>query len=813
MTIGFWASALSPVLIICCLLLFQSEEDLPSVETLNNPPELLASVIYADDGETELGKYWKVNRSRAEYHEISSFVTDALISTEDERFYNHSGVDFRSIGRAAASLGTSGGASTISQQLAKMLFTLQLREKEAISRANGEKVSVPEKVGIASRLGEKARENIIAARLEARYTKEEIITMYLNQFDFLHNAVGITNASRVYFNKSPKDLSKEEAAMLVGMCNNPNLFNPYDFKVNDYRVELAAEKKIAPAAITPEEIREARVKDSLRAVGRRNKVLYNWYKNSEKGNQSLRNKLSKAEYEILKNKPLVTYYQQVDHKKGLAPYFRESVRLEVTGLLTEKNRDGSLRYKHADGSPYNIYSDGLKIYTTLNADLQQHAEEAVERYLKESLQPRFNKNNRGLKNFPFSNDLSKAQVNSIMRTAMKRSQRYVSMKLQGSSEKEIETAFRKKVLMTVFSWKGDIDTTMSPYDSIRYYKSFLQAGLLSIEPQTGFVKAWVGGTNMDHFAFDHVKASKRQVGSTIKPFVYATAFAMNVAYPCTQIPEIRYCVDLFDANGNPNGQWCPDNSDGTYSGVSYPVRRGLQLSQNHVVAALMSKMGGKSGPQAVAKLLKNMDINLQPGDIVPSMALGSMDLSLYELMGAQATFANKGIYNKPTTILRIEDRNGHVIYNANPPSREAINEMVAYAVLQMMESVINNGTGSSLRSNASWGGIPYPTAGKTGTTQNNSDGWFVGLTKELATGIWVGAEDRSVRFRSTREGQGGRTALPIYGYYMQEVYKDKQINVSKGAFDKPKGFDFTPYYCPEDETGTVPSNYISPPVL
>ncbi len=810
--IALWCGGLLPLVVIACLLMFQSEDDLPSLEMLDNPPELLASVVYADDGETELGRYWKINRSSVEYKDISPFVTDALISTEDERFHDHAGVDFHAIGRAAASAGTAGGASTITQQLAKMLFTLQMREQEELARAKGEKTGeAASKVGIFSRLGEKARENIIAARLEKRYTKEEIITMYLNQFDFLHNAVGISNAARVYFNKSARDLSKDEAAMLVGMCNNPNLFNPYSFQTRDYREILAERKKVPAKEITAAEISKARTKDSLRAVNRRNLVLRQWLKNSESGNEALRTKITEQEYEQLKNKQLVTDYQNVDHGHGLATYFRESVRAEVTDLLNTKLSDGSLKYKRKDGKAWDIYSDGLRIYTTVNADMQQYAEEAVERHLKENLQPAFNKNNRGLKNFPFSNSLTNDEVARIMYTSMKRSNRYKAMTAQGFSASEIEASFKKKIPMTIFSWKGERDTVMSPYDSMRYYKSYLQAGLMSIEPQTGFIKAWVGGTDIDHFAFDHVRQGKRQVGSTIKPFVYATAFSMNVVQPCTMIPNIRHCVDLYDGNGNPNGQWCPDG-DGNANGEMLSVQQGLQSSNNHVITAVLSKMGS-AGPIAIAKTLENMNIKLNPTDIAPAMILGSMDLSLYELIGAQATFVNNGIFNKPTSILRIEDRNGNIIYETKPVIREALNESVAYSVLKMMETVVTGGTGAGLRSGNSWGGIRYPTAGKTGTTQNNSDGWFVGLTPELATGVWVGAEDRGVHFKSTSQGQGARTALPIYGYYMQKVYKDKQIGLSTREFQKPKNFDDNLLNCFGNDPAVAEQNGNPVPLL
>lgn len=789
-TIIYWLLATFPLYFIGSLLIFQSEDDLPPVAMLDNPPELLASVILADDGSTELGRYWKINRTSVEYRQISSNVTDALIATEDERFHSHSGVDFQALGRAVVNVGSAGGASTITQQLAKQLFTLQLRERQELARASGKSFRDTRLGGIWSRLNEKVRENIIATRLEKRFTKEEIITMYLNQFDFLYNAVGISNASKVYFNKTPKELTMDEAAMLVGMCKNPGLYNPYTFKIKNYRNYVAQNEEIKPKEVTLEQMRQARADDSLRAVNRRNQVLYQWYINSEKGNEALRKKLDRATYEQLIKKPLITDYQVVDHKKGVAPYFREQLRSEITELFSQKNDDGSLKYKRPDGLPWDIYRDGLRIYTTINSNMQEYAEYAVEEHLKKTLQPSFNRNNRHTRNFPFSNRLSDEEVKQLMIAAQQRSDRYKNMIAAGYSSREIQTAFNTPTEMRVFSWSGDKDTLMSPNDSIRYYKSFLQAGLISIEPETGFVKAWVGGTNIDHFAYDHVRQGRRQVGSTIKPFVYAAGITMNVVKPGMVIPDVQYCVDLFDPSGNPDGQWCPSNSDGSGKGGAISIKRGLAMSKNNVAVYIMQKMGAIAGPQTVAKLMRNMEIELNPLDIVPAMCLGSMDLSLYELVGAQATFVNKGIYNKPTAILRIEDRAGHVIYSAKPTSREAINENVAYSVLKMMKGVIEGGTGSRLRGGSEYGGIRYPTAGKTGTTQNNSDGWFIGLTPNLATGVWVGAEDRGVRFNSTNEGQGARTALPIYGYFMNKVYKDPTIGISTTDFEAPDDFDF-----------------------
>ena len=806
MTRVFWIFAMLPFLIVTSLLLFQSEDDLPPVAMLDNPPELLASVVYAYDGETELGRYWKVNRTSVEYKEISPYVTDALISTEDERFHDHSGVDFRAIGRAVVNVGGAGGASTITQQLAKLLFTLQQREREELARAAGEKVPGTSggRIGrIFKRINEKARENIIATRLEKRFSKEEIITMYLNQFDFLYNAVGIENAAKVYFNKKPKDLSKEEAAMLVGMCKNPSLFNPYTYKIKNYRRAIASDKSIKPEEVKQEDIALERAEDSTRAVTRRNQVLMQWLKNSESGNEALRNKITEEEYEKLKVKPLVVDYQVVDHKQGMAPYFREAVRKELSALFLEKNPDGSWKYARQDGTPYDIYRDGLKIYTTIDANLQKHAEDAVERHLKENLQPAFDDNNRHVRNFPFSNDISDEEAESIMRTARLNSPRYASLSSAGYSEADIKTNFNTPTPMRVFSWDGELDTVMTPNDSIRYYKSFLHAGLISIEPQTGFVKAWVGGANFQHFAFDHVKQGKRQVGSTIKPFVYGTAMAMGVVKPCTQFENTAYCVDLQDADGNIDGRWCPKNAGGSEGGV-VTASTGLAQSMKNITVAVMAKMGGYAGPKTISKLLKLMDINLTPDQEVPSLCLGIMDLSLFELVGAQCIFANNGIFNRPTTIMRIEDRNGNVIYNAKSYSKEVLNENVAYETLMMMKKVVSQGTAGSLRGGQSWGNVLAPTAGKTGTTQSNSDGWFVGLTPELATGVWVGAEDRSVRFRSMNWGQGARMALPIYGYYMQKVYKDPVVALSTQDFEQPAAYDPNQFSCAGDVSLDIP---------
>ncbi len=810
MTKIFWAFALLPFFLVASLLLLQSEDDLPPVSMLDNPPELQASLILAKKSvkeDTVIGRFWQVNRTSVKYREISPYVTDALISTEDERFLKHSGVDFRALARSFTSLGRSGGASTIPQQLAKLLFTLQQRQREELARASGEKLQLPYVGGILGkfrRVSEKARENIIAKRLEERFTKEEIITMYLNQFDFLYNAVGIENASRVYFNKRPKDLTKTEAATLIGLCKNPALYNPYSYQIRNYRAKIAEKKGISPSEVTKADILAARSKDSLNAISRRNQVLFQWLKNSEKGNEALRTKITREEYDRISKEPITIRYRSLDHKEGMAPYFRKELRTEVQSILLSKKADGTFKYLREDGNPYDIDADGLRIYTTLNPTMQRYAEYAVERHIKEELQPQFDINNRGLKNYPFSNSIDPKIVEEIMTSARHNSDRYKKLVALGLSESDINKEFNVPVEMSVFSWNGERDTVMSPNDSIRYYKAFLHAGLVSMDPTTGFVKAWVGGVNFKHFGYDHVRQGKRQVGSTIKPFVYAAALSMKVVNPCTGFSADEYCLDLVDHNTNKVvGQYCP-------AGPAAPsVRDGLAQSSNKVTVAVMGRMGAfnpvqkTGGPYQIEKLLKKMEINLHPNDVVPSMCLGSMDLSLLQMVAAQCVFPNNGIYVRPTFIERITDRNGKVIYSATEHREQALNATVAYEMLQMMKGVINFGTGGSLRGGRSWGGITAPTAGKTGTTQNNSDGWFVGITPELVTGVWVGAEDRAVRFRTMTWGQGGRMALPIYGYYMQRVYKDPIIALSTRDFDQPTDYDPSVYDCtvaPQPET-------------
>ena len=591
--------------------------------------------------------------------------------------------------------------------------------------------------------------------------------------------------------------------MLVGMCKNPSQINPYTYQIKNYRSTIASRKGIPADQVTEEEVQKLKTEDSLVAVRRRNTVLSQWLKNSKENNQTLSTKITQAEYDSLKTTPVLTDFQVVDHKLGIAPYFRESLRAEVTALFNEKNEDGTYKIAKDDGKPYNIYIDGLKIYTTINVNLQNYAEEAVSKHLRTDLQPEFTKNNKRMKRFPFSDyQVTDERVESLMRKGRKNSDRYRALKASGLSENEIIATFDVPTPMRVFSWEGGFDTIMTPNDSIKYYKNLLRAGLLSIDPNTGFVKAWVGGTDFKHFAYDQVKLGKRQVGSTIKPFVYATALSMGVVKPCTKFTEgTSFCVDIYGGNGEVAKRWCPRGDIPKNASVA----SGLAISSNPITVAVMSKMGGYAGPKTISKVLRYMDINMRAEDEVPSMCLGIMDLSLFEMVGAQSMFVNQGIYTRPTTIMRIEDRNGNVIYSAEPYSKEVLNAYDAYTTLTMMKGVVTAGTSTSLRWHPKWGGLEYPIAGKTGTTQNNSDGWFMGLTPDLVTGVWVGAEDRDVRFRSMTWGQGARMALPIWGYYMQKAYRDKTLNLSKEDFEVPIGYDPEQYNCDDDRPIEVPN--------
>lgn len=706
-----WLIVWLPFIFLFLLVSLISTElffDLPSVVELQNPKSNLATVIYSSDSKT-LGKYYSENRVSVKYYELDQDLIDALISTEDARFKDHSGIDVKALARSASGVITGnmnkGGGSTLTQQLAKMMFPRQ-------------KLSKPKMVL------QKLKEWVIAARLEKNYTKDEILAMYLNKFDFLNQAVGIKSAAQIYFNRSQDSLEIQQAAMLIGMAKNPSLFNP--------------------------------IKKADTTLHRRNVVLSQMVKYGF---------LTKEKFDSLKALPLGIKFQPEDHNDGLAPYFREYLRENFMKEWCEKHINPETN------KPYNIYKDGLKIYTTIDSRMQGYAEEAVNEHMTD-LQKLFNKECKTKKNAPFAWNVNKEQIENIMVSSMKRSDRYRGLKNDGLSREEILVEFKKPVKMTVYSIRGEIDTVMSPWDSIRYYKSFLHTGFIAIQPTTGYVKAWVGGVNHKHFKFDHVKVGRRQVGSTFKPFVYALAIQEGYS-PCYQVPNVRTCITTPDGK-----EWCPDNSDGEKgTGKMITLRKALAGSVNYVSAFLIKRFG----PEAVINLVRRMGITA-PIDAVPSICLGTPDISVFEMVAANATFANKGTYIQPTFITRIEDKNGKVLEEFMLTTDEVFSEQNAYAIIQLMRGVVDYGTGARLRGKYN---LRNEIAGKTGTTQNNADGWFMGLTPELVAGCWTGGEERSVHFNSTNEGQGASMALPIWGKFFQKIYADKTLKLTKAGFQKP----------------------------
>jgi len=736
---------------------------LPDIETLANPKINLATEVISSDGRL-LGAYYRENRSDVRYENLPQNLVDALISTEDVRFRSHSGIDFRSMIRAVTSLGSAGGGSTITQQLAKMQFTENF-----------------DKVGIVRRIWQKLREMIIALQLERTYTKDEIIALYLNQYDFLNQAVGIKSAAHVYFNTSPEKLSVSQSAMLVGMLKNSSLYNP---------------------------IR----RDSL--VMRRREVVLNQMVKYDF--------LDETTYDSLRGQPLGLDFQRVSHDEGLAPYFREVLRSRVDEILTEKDKSGDLIHVKADGQPYDLYRDGLKIYTTIDSRMQAHAEWAVEEHLGAELQAAFAKDlkRRKKEKYPFYNAIADKDKNQIMDAAIQQSERYhiLTGKLcpeckrpafyiekisvdghdhfhcdEGKEgcghtwialdKKGVEKNFDTPVQMRVYAHRKYIDTLMAPLDSIKYHKAIIHAGLMSVDPSTGHIKAWVGGIDFRYFKFDNVYQSRRQVGSTFKPLVYATALRLGKK-PCDKYFNLKTCIQL------PTGrQWCPSNSDGKYGG-EFTLTKALANSVNTVTVQLVKEFG----PETVITLAKNLGIRSNM-PAVPALALGVAEISLFEMVGANGAFVNNGVYIEPTFITRIEDKNGNVIFEADPVIEQALDPVVSYELVRMMKGVVDFGTGQRLRGGRRYAGIRYPMAGKTGTTQNNTDGWFIGLTPDLVTGVWVGAQDPTVRFASTALGQGANTGLPIYGYFMNKVYADKDLSVSKSDFKAPKGYDPARFEC------------------
>ncbi len=738
--------------------------EMPSFEELENPETLLASEVISSDN-VLLGKYFRENRSFVTYEEFSPELLKALIATEDVRFYKHSGIDFRGLFRVFFGLVTadtgSGGGSTISQQLAKMLFP---------------RADLHNPVQLILR---KFKEWVIAVKLERQYTKEEILTMYLNKYDFLNLAVGIKSAAHIYFNTTPDSLRLEQVAMLVGMAKNSSLYNPIR------RPELTLQ--------------------------RRNVVL----SQMEKYGYITRN-----EYNYASALPLGLDYQKEDFKTGLAPYFREYLRLTLNSGKPDKADYPDWQYQKykedstewetnplygwckknlkPDGSPYDLYKDGLRIYTTIDSRMQRYAEEAVIEHLKFELQPAFTRRLKKLKNPPFSNDMTPEAISDLMDRSIKQSKRYWKLKHEGKSWDEIQKIFNTPVEMSVFSWKGDRDTTMTPSDSIKYYLSYFRSSFMSMELATGYVKAYVGGPDYRHFMYDMVKGGKRQVGSTVKPFLYTLAM-QNGFSPCTKVPNVKQQFIL------PDGKiWEAKNSSPTdYDNKMVTLKWGLANSVNQISAWIMKQFN----PQAVVNVMEKMGV-YSPIDPVPSMFLGTSDITLYEMVGAYGTFANKGVYTQPIFVTRIEDRHGNVLAQFRPEKHDAIDEQTAYLMVNLMQGVIDEGSGGRLRWHQIYGGFRGPIAGKTGTTQNHSDGWFIGYTPQLVNGVWTGAELRSIHFADLSTGQGANMALPVWGRFMKKVYADKTLPYSEEAqFERPANFNINLNCNDESERQQKPTEF------
>ena len=718
---------------------------MPPVEELENPSYKFATEIFSED-EKVLGtwSYSKENRVYTAYKDLSPSIINALIATEDVRFVEHSGIDAKALFRAFVKRGlmfqkNAGGGSTLSQQLAKQLFT------ENVAR------------NTLQRLFQKPIEWVIAVKLERYYTKEEILSMYLNKFDFLNNAVGIKTAAYTYFGCEPKDLKIEEAATLVGMCKNPSLYNPVRF--------------------------------NERSRGRRNVVLEQMRKAGY---------ITDAECDSLQALPLKLTYNRVDHKEGLATYFREylrgvmtapkPVRSDYRGWQMQKFYEDSIAWetnplygwcaknKKKDGTNYNIYTDGLKIYTTINSRMQQYAEDAVKEHLGDYLQPIFFKEKEGSKNAPYARSLPEKRVEELLTKAMKQTERYRLMKEAGASEQQIRKAFDTPEEMTVFSWKGDKDTIMTPMDSIRYYKSFLRTGFMSMDPANGHVKAYVGGPNYVYFQYDMAMVGRRQVGSTIKPYLYTLAME-NGFSPCDQARHVEQT--LIDENGTP---WTPRNANDKRYGEMVTLKWGLANSDNWISAYLM----GKLNPYDLVRLIHSFGVRNKAIDPVVSLCLGPCEISVGEMVSAYTAFANKGIRVAPLFVTRIEDSDGNVISTFAPQMEEVISASSTYKMLVMLRAVINEGTGGRVRRY----GITADMGGKTGTTNDNSDAWFMGFTPSLVSGCWVGGEERDIHFDTMTYGQGASLALPIWTKYMHKVYADQTLGYDpKETFKLPDGFD------------------------
>ena len=728
-----WLIFLTPVVLVSIFFYYASIGgfgEMPDLEVLENPKTNLASEVLSSEGKT-LGKYYfNDNRTPVTFSELPSHLVDALISTEDIRFYSHSGIDFKRTLGAALKFGKDGGGSTITQQLAKLLFT-----------GEGSK-------DIVERLTQKFKEYIIAVRLERNYTKDEIITQYLNLYDFGNNGDGIRSAARIYFGKEPIELDINESAILVGMLKNSSLYNPRPHR------------------------------NPVGVKNRRNVVL---------GQMAKYNYLDIPLVDSLKLQPLNLNYTPESHREGLATYFREYLRAHMKSWINNENNT------KPDGSKYNLNTDGLKIYTTINYTMQEMAEFAVGKHMPR-LQKEFFEQNMTLDDSiaPFR-DLTSGAVDTLLRISMRRSERWRKMKYDlKKKNEEIENSFFEPINMTVFSWDGDIDTIMTPLDSMKYYKSFFRPGMMSMDPTNGHIKAWVGGMNYRHFQYDMVKKGKRQIGSTFKPFVYAAAIDQLKLSPCDTFPDSQFCIEKYKF-GNME-QWCPKNSGDKY-GRTRTLKNALANSVNTVTARLMDRIG----PETVVKLAKDLGIE-QRILAVPSIALGTPDLSVYEMVAAYSTFANRGVYTQPVFIEKIEDKNGTILFKNQPITKDVLSEEAAYVTVNLLEGVTMAGSGTRLRTTGAdeynrayqniVTGYPYeftnPIAGKTGTTQNQSDGWFIGMVPNLVTGVWVGAEDRAIHFEDIAYGQGASMALPIWGVYMKSVYQDSTLMISNEGFERPK---------------------------
>ncbi len=746
--IVLWALLL--IGILATYIIFSAISDgkigyVPPIEELENPNLKFATQVISDDGKV-LGTWSlsKENRLYVGYEDLSPNLVHALVATEDVRFSEHSGIDARAFMRALIKRGVfmqknAGGGSTITQQLAKQFYS-------------------PTADNVMERLLQKPIEWVIAVKLERYYTKEEILTMYLNKFDFLNNAVGIKTAAGTYFSKEPKDLNIEEAATLIGMCKNPSLYNPRRF--------------------------------NERTRGRRNVVLDQMRKAGY---------LTETECDSLQALPLVLKYRPVDHNDGLATYFREylrgvlnakkPVKKNYRGWQMQKFYEDSLAWetnplygwcaknKKKDGSNYNLYTDGLKIYTTINSRMQQYAEEAVQEHVAEYLQPRFFKEKKGRKTAPYTNQLTNEEVEAILNRSIRQSERRRVMKAAGYSDAEIMKAFNTPREMTVFTYQGEKDTIMTPLDSIKYYKHFLRAGFMSMDPITGYVKAYVGGPNYDNFKYDMAMVGRRQVGSTIKPYLYSLAME-NGFSPCDETRNVE--GTYFDENGI---AWTPRNSSKKHYGEIVTLKWGLANSNNWISAYLMSKLN----PYEFVRLIHSFGVLNKEIQPTISLCLGPCEISVGEMVSAYTAFVNKGIRTAPLFVTRIEDNDGNVLATFSPQVNEVISESSAYKMLVMLRAVINEGTGGRIRRLYN---ITADMGGKTGTTQNNSDGWFMGFTPSLVSGCWVGGEERDIHFDRMADGQGASMALPIWGIYMNKVYADKTLGYSQEEkFDIPDEFD------------------------